>query len=169
MLIEAYHEKTGLNYSILRYGSLYGPRAQEWNGLRRYVVQAIKDKRIVFYGTGEEAREYINVLDAARMSVTALDERYINKCLMITGNQKLLLKEVLQIITEILRGDCEIEMQPDNRDPTHYAITPYRYTPRAAVKIVPQEFIDIGQGILDIVEEIDQQGAEGDGFLKNRV
>jgi UDP-glucose 4-epimerase len=33
-------------------------------------------------------------------------------------------------------------------------MTPYRFTPRVARKIVPNVFVDIGQGILDLVEEV---------------
>ncbi len=33
-------------------------------------------------------------------------------------------------------------------------MTPYRYTPKQATKLVPDEFIDLGQGILEIVEEV---------------
>ena len=36
----------------------------------------------------------------------------------------------------------------------HYETTPYKYSPKKAIKIVPDNFIDIGQGILDLVEEI---------------
>ena len=44
-LIEAYHDHFGIDYTFLRYGSLYGPRAQEWNGLYKYVSQIISDKK----------------------------------------------------------------------------------------------------------------------------
>ena len=35
----------------------------------------------------------------------------------------------------------------------HYSLTPYRYTPKKAKKLVPNEYIDIGQGILNLIEE----------------
>jgi len=35
-------------------------------------------------------------------------------------------------------------------------MTPYRYTPKQSRKLVSQEFIDLGQGILEIVEEVHQ-------------
>jgi nucleoside-diphosphate-sugar epimerase len=36
----------------------------------------------------------------------------------------------------------------------HYISTPYRYTPKQAKKLIPSEFIDLGEGILEIVEEL---------------
>jgi UDP-glucose 4-epimerase len=155
-LIEAYQEQFGLEYTILRYGSLYGPRAQEWNGLKRYVTQAVKEGRITYRGSGEERREYIHVKDAACLSLAILAPEYANQCLTLTGSQILNSKELLHMIKEILGGQVELEFRPDARDPEHYTLTPYRFTPREARKIVPNTFVDIGQGVLDLVEEVYQ-------------
>jgi len=154
LLIEAYHERFGLEYTILRYGSLYGPRAQEWNGLKRYVTQAVREGRIDYPGTGEERREYIHVMDAARLSMDALAPDYTNQCLTLTGTQILNSRELLHMVQEILGGKVEIKFNPEQRNPEHYEMTPYRFTPRVARKIVPNVFVDIGQGILDLVEEV---------------
>ena len=154
LLIEAYYERFGLEYTILRFGSLYGPRAQEWNGLKRYVTQAVKERRIDYPGTGEERREYIHVIDAARLSLEALATDYANQCLTLTGTQILNSAELLRMIQEILGGEVEINFTPEQRNPEHYEMTPYRFTPRVARKIVPNVFVDIGQGILDLVEEV---------------
>lgn len=155
-LIEAYQERFGLEYTILRYGSLYGPRAQAWNGLKRYVTQAVTEGRISYRGSGEERREYIHVKDAARLSLVILAPEYANQCLTLTGSQILNSKELLHMIKEILGGKVELEFKPDARDPEHYTLTPYRFTPREARKIVPNAFVDIGQGVLDLVEEVYQ-------------
>jgi UDP-glucose 4-epimerase len=154
LLIEAYQERYGLEYTILRFGSLYGPRAQEWNGLKRYVTQAVREGRIDYQGSGEERREYIHVIDAARLSVEALAPDYANQYLTLTGTQILNSGELLRMIQEILGGKVEIALNPEQRNPEHYEMTPYRFTPRVARKIVPNVFVDIGQGILDLVEEV---------------
>lgn len=154
LLIEAYQERYGLEYTILRFGSLYGPRAQEWNGLKRYVTQAVREGRIVYPGTGEERREYVHVKDAARLSVEALAPEHANHCLTLTGTQILNSSELLRMIREIMGDKVEIEFNPEQRDPEHYEMTPYRFTPRVARKMVPNVFVDIGQGILDLVEEV---------------
>ncbi|TES89243.1 MAG: NAD(P)-dependent oxidoreductase [Desulfobacteraceae bacterium] len=156
-LIEAYYEQYGLEYTILRYGSLYGPRAQEWNGLKRYVTQAVREGRIVYPGTGEEKREYIHVKDAAQLSVAALASEYANQCLTLTGTQILNFKELLHMIREILGGRIELEFRPEKSTSAHYDMTPYRFTPKVARKMVPNVFVDIGQGILDLVEEVYQE------------
>jgi UDP-glucose 4-epimerase len=153
-LVETYHEKFGLNYTILRYGSLYGPRAQDWNGVKRFVRQAIREGRIQYGGTGDERREYIHVQDAAQLSVSALKSEYANSCLTITGTQVLKGRELMSMIQEIMGNSITVDYSSEALDHDHYILTPYRYTPKTAKKIVPNTFIDIGQGILDVVEEI---------------
>ena len=155
-LIEAYYEKVGLEYTLLRYGSLYGPRAQDWNGLRGYVRQVVKEGRLKYDGTGRERREYVHVQDAARLSVEVLDEQYKNQAITITGTQVLNSNELIEMIFEIAGSPKIIDYVETDKRNYHYSMTPYRYTPKQSRKLVPQEFIDLGQGILEIVEEVHQ-------------
>jgi len=153
-IIETFNNEFGMNYTFLRYGSLYGPRAQEWNGVRSYVSQAIKDKKIKFNGSGNEIREYIHVLDAARLSVKILEEKYIDTSINVTGQQVLKAKEFLDLIFEILGYEKNIEF--DNlHNHGHYISTPYKYQQKTSKKIVPDEFIDIGEGILTLIKDIE--------------
>lgn len=153
-IVEAYSEAYDLDYTLLRYGSLYGPRAQEWNGLRGHIHQIIKENRLDYWGTGTERREYIHVFDAAKLSVKVLDPFHRNKAITVTGQQVLTSDELITMIFEILGMEKNVEFHDTNDSGGHYTMTPYRYSPKSARKIVPEEFIDLGQGILDIVEEL---------------
>jgi UDP-glucose 4-epimerase len=66
------------------------------------------------------------------------------------------------MIREILGGKVEVEFKPDIRDPFHYEITPYRFSPKVARKMVPDVFVDIGQGVLDLIEEVYQEDNKND-------
>lgn len=74
-----------LDATILRFGSLYGPRADENNAILRLVTQAVTERRIDFWGDGSEIREYIHITDAAALAVDALDPRFAGQSLHITG------------------------------------------------------------------------------------
>ena len=156
-IIEAYHEKYGIAYTLLRYGSLYGPRAQSWNGLRKYVSQVVKNGKLLYSGTGKERREYIHTEDAARLSVDVLDDAHKNQAITVTGHQVLNSNELLNMIFEIAGKEQDVEFTSENLSGDHYIMTPYRYTPKRAKKLVPEEFVDIGQGILEIVEDINRE------------
>ena len=158
ILIEEYCRNfPSIEYTFLRYGSLYGPRAQEWNGLRGYIEQILSTKKIDYWGTGKEKREYIHVKDAANLSVAILDRNYKNSAITVTGHQAMSSEELLSMIFEITGIAKNINYQASDQNGGHYSVTPYRYSPKTAKKIVPDEFTDLGQGILDIVEELSSE------------
>tara|TARA_B100001029_G_scaffold26052_1_gene18514 strand:- start:1221 stop:2087 length:867 start_codon:yes stop_codon:yes gene_type:complete len=156
-LIDVFHEKLGLDFTILRYGSLYGPRSQSWNGVKRVVSEMLKNKKITFNGTGSEKREYIHVNDAAKMSVDLIDDSYKQKAVTVTGLQVLTQAELLEMIAEIMDEKIEIRYKEESEIEAHYNQTPYQYVPKRSLKIVPNEYIDIGQGILELISELSEK------------
>ncbi|WP_235896472.1 NAD-dependent epimerase/dehydratase family protein [Oceanidesulfovibrio marinus] len=153
LFIEDFHEQRGLPYTILRYGSLYGTRADERNSIHRLLRQALRDKCISYRGTGEEVREYIHVEDAARISVQILDAAFENERVMLTGTEKMRYVELLHMVREMLHGDVAIDMQPSNRK-AHYTLTPYNFSPKPGKKLTANPHIDMGQGLLQCMAEI---------------
>ena len=153
-IIEEYEKEFNLNYTILRFGSLYGPRANKFNGIRDFLTQALKNKKVVRRGDGEEIREYIHVKDAAQLSVDTLDEKYKNTHLIITGNQQIKVKDLLIMIKEIFADEIEIELGLE-ADLHHYEITPYNYKAQIAKKITPDTYYDLGQGLMDQIYDLE--------------
>ena len=153
-IIENYHDIYGLDYTILRYGSLYGPRAGENNWIRKTLKQAILEGKVIRHGDGEELREYIHIYDAARLSVDTLTEEYKNQAVIITGNQPMKIKDSLIMIKEMLDNKIELEFLPPLERTGHYEITPYTFTPKLAKRIQSTHYVDLGQGILDLIEQI---------------
>jgi len=156
LFIEDYQKTHNLDYTILRYGSLYGPRANEYNWIYRILKQALTEKKMTREGDGEEIREYIHVLDAAKLSCYILKEKYKNKSLIIAGNTQIKIKDLLVMIKEMLKGDVDINYVPSKMK-DHYEITPYVFNPKVATKIESHEYLDMGQGILNILKEIHQE------------
>ncbi len=156
LLIENYHEIFSLNYTILRYGSLYGPRSNENNVIYRYIKQALTDGKITRYGDGEELREYIHVIDAARGSVEILSEEFKNQHVIITGQQQMKVNDLLLMIKEMLDNKIELEYMPANES-FHYEITPYSFAPRIGKRLTNKTYLDLGQGILDVIQSLYKQ------------
>jgi len=156
IIVEAYHEEYALTYVFLRYGSLYGPRSQDWNGVKKFVKQLVGGNCIDYSGDGSEVREYIHVRDAAKLSTKILDSSYSNKAITITGQQAIRVSDMFSMLFEIEGKTLNVNYQNSQGSSSHYGNTPYRYTPKNAIKIIPTDYIDLGQGLLDIVEEIHQ-------------
>lgn len=153
LIIEDYNSIYDVPFTILRYGSLYGNRANNFNYLYSVIHQAIEEGRIVRGGNGNEVRDYIHVLDAARCSVDILDEDFANQYVMITGTQSTRVKDLLRMIQEIFKNEIEI-VYTEERQQAHYEITPYSFRPKVARKLVSNYYHDLGQGILDVVYEV---------------
>ncbi|GJL75120.1 MAG TPA: NAD-dependent epimerase [Nitrosomonas sp.] len=152
---ETYHERYGLEYNILRYGSLYGRRSDRRNGIYRMLHEAITHRTITYKGGGNAMREYIHVEDAARMSVQILAPEYANRHLILTGQEKLRIRDVMTMISEIMPWPVTLHFDEANTV-HHYEITPYAFQPRIGRKLVLNEHVDLGQGLLDCIREIHQ-------------
>lgn len=151
--VETYHDVFGLEFTILRYGSLYGPRADDRNAIFRFVQSALQEGRMVYAGDPEAIREYIHVEDAASCSVEILKSEYANLHVMLTGHQPMKVKDLFHMINEMLPDPVEtfFERSPDA---IHYRVTPYSFNPRMGRKLAPSFHIDLGQGVLRIIEEV---------------
>lgn len=162
LYIEEFYKRYGLDFTILRYGTLYGPRADEKNSVYRYLIQAMKNKSVIISGDGEELRDYIHVRDAAKLSVKILEEEFKNKHIIITGHHPLKLKQLIETVKEILNDPIDVQFQiGDNLN--HYSITPYSFIPKIGEKLTTNCYMDIGQGLLECLHEIyTRQGGNED-------
>lgn len=156
LIIENYNELFALPYTILRYGSLYGPRCDERNYIYKILKQAVTEGKITSFGEGEDLREYIHVEDAARCSVEILSKEFENQYVIITGNQPMRRKDLLKMIKEILGNKIDLEFLP-KESKLHYEITPYSFCPKVAKKFIGKYHLDMGQGLLQCIHEIYKQ------------
>ncbi len=153
-VIQEYHKRYGLEYSIVRYGSVYSERNYENNYIFNVVKEALENGKIVHSGDGEEMREYIHASDAARLSVEVLENNdYHNEILMLTGVERMKRIEVFNMINEIIGGTVNIQLSKDGYA-HHYKTTPYSFQPESSKKLVANPFVDMGQGILECIKAI---------------
>ena len=158
--IEEYQRQFGLTYTILRYGSLYGPRAEGSNGVYRLLKEAVMQGSIHHTGRPDDTREYVHVEDAAQLSVDALAETHANQHLVITGHYPMRLRDLFTMFSEILGHELDIEyvQSPAGTSNGHYQMTPYAFNPRVGRKLTSNHYVDMGQGILQVLEQLHQEG-----------
>jgi UDP-glucose 4-epimerase len=151
--VEEYQKSFGLNYTILRYGSLYGPRSDKHNGLFRIVKDILEKGLVKYEGNVDSVREYIHVEDAARASVIALSDEFKNQHVVLTGHEPMKVLDLLKMLAEILDIKKEIEFE-DLPYAGHYVRTPYAYQTKIGRKFIPPMHVDLGQGLLQLIDEI---------------
>lgn len=153
LVIENYNEVYRVPYTILRYGSLYGPRSDEKNYIYKIIKQAVTKGKIVSFGEPDDLREYIHVEDAARYSVDILAPEYKNQYVILTGNQPMRRKDLLVMIKEMLENKVDLEYEPQESK-VHYEITPYSFSPKIAMKYSGKYHLDLGQGLLQTIDDV---------------
>ncbi|MCB1144946.1 MAG: NAD(P)-dependent oxidoreductase [Leptospiraceae bacterium] len=151
--LEEYNKVFGLEYTILRYGSLYGPRSDLSNGLYRIVKDALVSGSVIYEGSPESLREYIHVEDAALASVKALGDEFRNQSVVLTGQEPMRVIDLLYMLAEILGIHNQVLFKESDQ-PGHYTRTPYAYQPRLGRKYIPPFHVDLGQGLLQLIEEV---------------
>jgi UDP-glucose 4-epimerase len=151
--VEEYQNTYGLDFTILRYGSLYGPRAGTDNGLFRIVRDSLISGKISYEGDPRSVREYIHVEDAASASVDAMSGSFLNKSVIFTGQQSMRVSDLLGMLSEILGFKGELEFRGEDYA-GHYIQTPYAYQPKLGLKYVPPMHVDLGQGLLQLIDEV---------------
>ena len=156
LYIENYRDMFRLEYTILRYGSLYGPRADRRNAINRFVAEALEKGEITYYGAPTALREYIHVEDAALSTVEILKPEYANQNIVLTGDQPMQVGDLFRMIGEMLGKEIKINYQHDPNS-GHYQITPYAFMPKVGRKMTPHLSTELGQGVLKVMEEIHQE------------
>jgi UDP-glucose 4-epimerase len=156
--VEEYQKIYGLDYTILRYGSLYGPRADKTNGLYRVVHSALKNGIVSYEGDVDAMREYIHVEDAARASIDALNDEFTNESVVLTGQEPMRVIDMLKMLAEILGHPTSSVKFIKDKYAGHYVRTPYSYQPKLGRKYIPPMHVDLGQGLLHVINDINSKG-----------
>jgi UDP-glucose 4-epimerase len=144
-----------LSTTVLRFGSLYGPRSDPGNAVRRILTQALVTGRIEFWGDGTEVREYAHVHDAACLALDALDDRHAGALLHLTGRERITTRELLELVSEMMGGiTLSFEDRPFEG---RYRLTPFTLTDEPVElgrTLVGDSYIDLGLGLLQTLQDL---------------
>lgn len=154
-ITEEYYKKFGLPYTILRYGSIYGERNYHNNYIYKLVENAMLTGEINHSGDGEEIREYIHAADVAKLALQVIEnDEFINEHIILTGVERMHRKELFEMINEMLGNKLNINLINDGYH-NHYKTTPYSFHPTRSKKLIANPYIDMGQGILECMKDIE--------------
>lgn len=159
--VEEYQRLFNLDFTILRYGSLYGPRADKANGLYRIVKNAVESGSVSYQGSSEALREYIHVVDAARASVAALGKEFCNESVVLTGQEPMRVDDLLKMLAEILGYEDGVEFL-ETKNIGHYVRTPYAYQSKIGRKYISPMHVDLGQGLIQLIHQIHAENSLGE-------
>jgi len=124
--IKEFRKLYSLDYTILRYGSLYGPRSDESNGIKKIIINAIKNRKLEYIGSKKAIRQYIHILDAAKATVNILNRKYRNKFIVIKGKKSIKVFSLLKYLQKKFKLENKIKFN-DKKYLGHYTFYPKSY------------------------------------------
>ena len=151
--VREYKKNYNLSYTILRFGSLYGRRADDANGVRKIIKRAIAKGKLSYIGSKKSVREYINVSDAAKACCEILKNKYKNKHIILTGTKKIKVFAFLNRLSKILNISKKIEFR-NLKFTGHYITIPYTYKPEKGVKFAFKSASNFFERLPQLVNEI---------------
>ncbi len=108
VLAHSYHALHGLDVTVLRYFTVYGPAGRPDMSIFRFVRQIAEGEPLVVYGDGSQERDFTYVEDIARGTIAAarpLGYEVIN----LAGEAPVPLWEVIRLIAQRLEREPRIE------------------------------------------------------------
>jgi UDP-glucuronate 4-epimerase len=99
-LCHSYHHIYGLDISILRYFTVYGPAGRPDMSVFRFIQRVYEGRPIVVYGDGNQSRDFTYVDDVARATVMALKK---SDCtiLNVGSSNPVCISDIIAMIEEI--------------------------------------------------------------------
>ena len=104
----------GLEYAVLRYGNVYGPRQNSQGEAGVFAIfseQMLAGVQPVIYGDGNKVRDYVYISDVVAANVTAL-ERGTNEIFNIGTGVETKDLEVFQTVRSLLGKEVEPKYAP---------------------------------------------------------
>ncbi|MCE5303549.1 MAG: GDP-mannose 4,6-dehydratase, partial [Planctomycetaceae bacterium] len=108
-----YHHLHGLDISIPRFFTVYGPAGRPDMCIFRFVRQIAEGETIVIFGDGKQSRDFTFVDDIAAGAIAAirpLGYEIIN----LGGDRVVVLQDTIDMIADLLKKKPKIEYQPSH-------------------------------------------------------
>jgi UDP-glucose 4-epimerase len=107
----AYSELYGIQYTILRFGIPYGPRARPAAVIPVFVKRALAREPLTIAGDGLQSRTFVYVEDLADGVVRALAPVAVNRTYNLVSSEDVTIRAIAESVREIV-GDVEIQYVP---------------------------------------------------------
>ena len=106
---KAFFKEYKINYTIFRFFNTYGPKQSSDFVISKFLKQAISNKNITIYGSGNQSRTFCYIDDTTRVIINCLTRRlYINDTVNIGNNKVVNMYKLANIIKNITNSKSKI-------------------------------------------------------------
>jgi UDP-glucuronate 4-epimerase len=108
MVCHAYHHLHGLDVSVLRYFTVFGPAGRPDMSIFRFIQWIAEERPVIISGDGEQERDFTYVEDIARGTIAAL-KTVGYEVINLGGDRPVKLMDALHKIEDLLGKNARIE------------------------------------------------------------
>ena len=110
-LCYTYHHLYGIDVTVLRYFTVYGPAGRPDMSLFRFVQWISEGRPVIVYGDGSESRDFTYVDDIARGTVAAL--RPVGyETINLGSDAPMMVKDCIKLIENMVNKKAELRFEP---------------------------------------------------------
>jgi UDP-glucose 4-epimerase len=149
--VEEYKKMFNLNYTILRFGSMYGDRSGNDNGMRQILKNLLLKKRLIYKGTANSVRRYLYVKDAVKLCYQSMQKKFDNKYLILTGQKKIKAEFLFKMLAKLFKVQKKNIKYLKNKG--HYDIKPTPFKPRPGEYLLHNSS-DFKKNIIEYVKKL---------------
>lgn len=110
LYLKSFYESYGLNYVVLRYFNVFGPK-QDINSqyaavIPKFIYSIMDNKQATIFGDGEQSRDFIFVKDIVKANISACESDY-NGIVNVASGKAMTINQLYEIIKDVLNSDLE--------------------------------------------------------------
>jgi len=149
LLCKIYSGLYGMKFIVLRPSNVYGPRQPYWkkgwyNFISFWIKLALEGKPLPIFGTGDQVRDYVNVVDTARAYVLALsNKKAIGETFLLPSGRGTDLKDLSSSVIKLSNSKSKVDFFPPRKGDIQRFIGAYGKA-KAMLGWVPQISLEDG-------------------------
>lgn len=156
-MCRAFHDRYGLSYVGLRYMNVYGPYQDQtaaYTGVIPIMLNKIDaNEAPVINGDGSQAYDFIDVQDAARCNVLALESQATDEFYNVGTGVQTSIRELCDLILALKKSDLTVTYKPYSADDARRMVQNRIGCPKkAAAQLGFQHRYDLPTGLQRLID-----------------
>jgi UDP-glucuronate 4-epimerase len=143
-----YHSLYGLDVTVCRYFTVYGPAGRPDMSLFRFVQWIAEEQPVTVFGDGQQSRDFTYVDDIARGTIAALKPLGY-ETINLGSDTPVVLMDTIRLVEKLLGREAKLEFKP--RHPADVTATWADIT-RARERLGWEPRVGYEQGIANLVQ-----------------
>ena len=145
--LRAFHDLYGLDYVILRYMNVYGPRQE--GGLVINVLNRIRaGEPPTIMGDGSQSFDFVHVADVAAANVRAMASNVSDAVFNVGGGNEATVREIVELLLEATGSELQPDIRADQQVPMLRRVGS---SERAKRELGWQPDYELEEGLRDVV------------------